>query len=82
MITSVVAISAAQQYRSTDLLKQFYGCERLCRPRPETTEGELGLLAGFDIHKDIVVLLLGWLTLPIEIRGIVCGHLDVCPAHR
>src|SRR6266436_2586942 len=61
-------------------VEQLLAFKRRGRPGPETIERELGLLTGFDIHKDVVVLLLGRLALPIEIRRIVCRYLDVCPA--
>ena len=56
--------------------KDFHGCERLGRPRPETIESELGLLAGFNVHQNVVVLLLGGLTLPIEVWRIACRQFD------
>ena len=36
---------------AADLLVQLHGCERLCRPRPETVQCELRLLSGLDINK-------------------------------
>src|SRR5690242_16572163 len=65
---------------ASTLSEQLYGSELLGRPRPEAIEGELGLRAGFDVHEDIVVLLLGRLTLPIEIRRIVRRQLNARPA--
>src|SRR5262245_350378 len=56
--------------------EQLHGCERFGRPWPEAIEAEPGLLAGVYIHKHVVVLLLGWLTLPVEIRRIVRRQLD------
>src|SRR5215510_2093355 len=51
--------------------EQLHGCERLGRPWPEAVEGEPCLLAGLNIHQDVVVVLLGRLALPIEVRWIV-----------
>src|SRR4029077_4537783 len=61
-------------------LEEFHGSERLGRPPPEGVEGKLRLVAGFNVHEDVVVLLFGRLTLPIEIRRIVCWYLDARPA--
>ena len=65
---------------SAPLLEQLHGPKRLGRPRPEAIEREPGFLAGFYIHKDVVVLLLGRFTLPVEIRRIVRRQLDARPA--
>src|ERR1700755_1643471 len=56
--------------------------ERLCRPRPEAIERELGPLVRFNINQDVVVLLLGSLALPIEVGRIVGGYLDARPARQ
>src|SRR5215475_14653181 len=56
--------------------EQLYGRERFSRPRPEAIEGELGLLARFDIHQHIVVFLVRRLPLPVEVRRIVGRELD------
>src|SRR5262247_1814161 len=56
--------------------KDLHGCERLGRPRPGTIERKPALLAGFNVHQNVVVLLPRRLTLPIEIRRIVGGQFD------
>src|SRR5262249_46470988 len=63
-------------YQAADLLEHFHGCERFSRPRPETVQSELCLLSGLDINKQVVVLLLWRLALPIEIRRIAPWHID------
>src|SRR5213080_4803039 len=55
---------------AADLLEHFHGCERFSRPRPETVQCELCLLSGLDINKEVVVLLLRRLALPIEVSRI------------
>src|SRR5208337_4562180 len=82
MMSSAVTMSADPRCHSTDLSEQPHGRERLCRPRPEAIERELGLLSRLDVDQDIVVLLLGRLALPIEIRRIVRGHLDARTARE
>src|SRR3954452_24198435 len=57
-------------------LEKLLGSERLRRPRPEAIESELRFLSRFDIDKDVIVLLLERLALPVEVRRIVGGHLD------
>src|SRR5262244_2151590 len=61
---------------AADLLEHFHGCERFSRPRPETVQSELCLLSGLDINKEVVVLLLRRLALPIEVSRIARRHLD------
>src|SRR6476660_2463048 len=76
MITSAVAMSADLAKRSAGLPEQPHGSERLGRPRSEAIEREFCLLSRFDVYKDVVVLLLWWLTLPIKVRRIIRGQLD------
>src|SRR4026207_1391900 len=76
MIRSAVARTPSRHPNPACSLEQLHGSERLGRPWPEAVEGELGLLAGLNIHQDVVVLLLGRLTLPIEVRRTVRGQLD------
>ena len=40
------------------------------------------LLSGLHVHEHVVVFLLGRLPLPIQIRRVVRGHLDVRPAGK
>src|SRR6476620_3482666 len=56
--------------------KDFHGCERFGRPRPETIECESGFLAGLNVRQNVVVLLLGRFTLPVEVWRIVGRQLD------
>ena len=56
--------------------EEFFSSEWLCRPWPEAIEGELRLLARFDLDEDVVVFFLWRLALPVEIGRIVGGHLD------
>src|SRR5262245_21841999 len=65
-----------RHHAAADLLKHFHGCERFSRPRPETVQCELCLLSGLDINKEVVVLLLRRLALPIEVSRIARRHLD------
>src|SRR6478672_9827606 len=58
------------------LREHFHGCEWFSRPRPETIQCELCLLSGLDINKEVVVLLLRRLALPIEVSRIARRHLD------
>src|SRR5262245_51214253 len=76
MISRAVATSALLLLPCRRLLEQLDGSERLGRPRPEAIEGESSLLTRFDVHQRVVVLLLGRLPLPVEVRRIVCRELD------
>src|SRR5262252_8803741 len=60
----------SQPAEAADLLEHFHGCERFSRPRPETVQCELCFLSGLDINKQVVVLLLRRLALPIEVSRI------------
>ena len=82
MISRAVARYRPPATQSACLLEKLHGCERLSRPRSEAIEGELGLLAGFNIHQDVVVLFLGRLTLPIKVRRIVRRQLDARSARE
>src|SRR5262245_10555593 len=62
--------------------EQLYGCERFSRPWPKAIQRELRLLPRLDVDEDVVVFLRRRLTLPIEIRWIVRGHLDARPARK
>src|SRR5271169_1575855 len=55
---------------------------RLRRPGPEAIERELRVLSGLDVDEKVIVLLLGRLTLPIEIGRIVRWHLDAGAAGK
>ena len=76
---AVIPVAWIRFRRSPDGLPQLHGFKRLGRPGPETIERKLGLPAGCDIHKDVVVLLLGRLALPIEVRRIVGRHFGARP---
>src|SRR6266536_2611503 len=71
---SEIAWHCQPSFRSAE---QLYGRERLSRPRPEAIERKLRLLAGLHVHEDVVVFLFGALPLPIEIRRVALGYLDV-----
>src|SRR6202035_2956205 len=60
--------------------EQLDALKRFGRPRSKTVQGELGPLVRVYVYKDVVVLFLGRLVLPIEIRWIVGGHFDARPA--
>src|SRR6516225_7864646 len=60
------ARSRHRHHAAADLLEHFHGCERFSRPRAETVQCELCLLSGLDINKEVVVLLLRRLALPIR----------------
>src|SRR5262245_38437973 len=64
------ARSRHRHHAAADLLEHLHGCERFSRPRPETIQCELCLLSGLDINKEVVVLLLRRLALPIEVSRI------------
>lgn len=64
----------------TALLEQLDRRVRFRRPRPQTIERELRRLPGPDIDADVVVVLFGRCALPIEILGVVGGHVVVRPA--
>ena len=66
----------------THSLEQFYASKRLSGPGPEAIERELRLLAGFHVHKDVVVFLLRRLALPVQIRRVVCRQLDAGPSRK
>src|SRR5262245_30254780 len=82
MISRAVVIPALCRLDRTSL-EQRHGCERrVLRPRPETLEREPGFPAWIDVHEDVVVLLLGWLTPPIEVLRIAGRHFDARSARE
>src|SRR5262245_27556556 len=68
--------------RSLARAEQLHGLERRGRPRSEAIERERRPLAGLDVHKQVVILLLGRLPLPVQIRWIACGDLEARPAGK
>src|SRR5213592_3387633 len=62
--------------------KQIYGREGFSRPRPETIERKLRRLSGLHVHEDVVVVLLGGRALPVLIRRVAFGNLDVRPTGK
>ena len=59
--------------------EQLYGCERFSRPRAEAVEREPRVVPGLHVHEQLVVFLLGALSLPIKIRRISRRDLDARP---
>src|SRR5262249_49514617 len=78
----VMVVRSRVYRRAADLLEHFHGCERFSRPRPETVQREFCLLSGLDINKQVVVLLLRRLALPIEVSRIARSHLDGYAARK
>src|ERR1700741_1344790 len=76
MIRRAVAKTSLPQTPASGSLEEFLCPEWLRRPRPEAIEGEFRLLAGFNVHQHVVVLLLRRLALPVKVRRIISGHLD------
>src|SRR5262245_38030269 len=64
------------------LLEHFHGCEWFSRPRPEAVQRELRLLSRLDVDKEVVVLLLRRLALPIKIRWIARRDFDARAARK
>src|SRR6266436_4550080 len=76
MIRRAVASASLPQTPLPFSLEELLSPEWLCRPRPEPIESEFRILAGLDIDKHVIVLLLWSLSLPVEVRRIARGHLD------
>src|SRR5580704_13040307 len=76
MIRIAVARTSLPLTPASCSLEEFLSPEWLCRPRPEPIEGEFRLLAGFNAHQHVVVLLSRRLALPVKILRIVKGYLD------
>lgn len=75
-------LQITRQLPSFGRAKQLDALKWLRRPWPEAVHRELRLLPWFDVHKHVVVVLLGRLSLPIEIWRVIRWDFNTYPARK